>query len=234
MIQSTEEGVMTTHLKEEHTLVTRWAHWITFPVLGVMIWSGLLIYWANDVYRIGIGRWTLFHFFPDWVYDAFGLDHQLAYGMSIHFFFMWPFAINGVIYFVFTLLSGAWRDLLPTSQSPREAVQVIVYELGLRKTPPPQGKYNSAQKLAYTAIVLMGLGSLVTGIAIYRPTQVAWLTSLVGGYRAARLLHFLFMLGFVCFFLIHIVQVIRAGWNNFRSMVIGAELVIEQEAVQHE
>jgi thiosulfate reductase cytochrome b subunit len=147
---------------------------------------------------------------------------------------MWLFAINGVIYFVFTLLSGAWRELLPTWQSAREAVQVIVYELGLRKTLPPQGKYNSAQKLAYTAIVLMGLGSLVTGIAIYRPTQLAWLTSLVGGYRAARLLHFLFMLGFVCFLLIHIVQVIRAGWNNFRSMVIGAELVVEQEAVQHE
>ena len=47
MIQSAEEGVMTTHLKEKHTLVTRWAHWINFPVLGVMIWSGLLIYWAN-------------------------------------------------------------------------------------------------------------------------------------------------------------------------------------------
>jgi hypothetical protein len=47
MIQSAEEGVMTTHLKEKHTLVMRWAHWINFPVLGVMIWSGLLIYWAN-------------------------------------------------------------------------------------------------------------------------------------------------------------------------------------------
>jgi thiosulfate reductase cytochrome b subunit len=234
MIQSAEEGVMTTHLKEKHTLVTRWAHWINFPVLGVMIWSGLLIYWANDVYRIGIGRWTLFHFFPHWVYDAFGLDHRLAYGMSIHFFFMWLFAINGVIYFVFTLLSGAWRELLPTWQSSREAVQVILYELGLKKTLPPQGKYNSAQKIAYAAIVLMGLGSLLTGIAIYRPTQLAWLTFVLGGYQTARLLHFLFMLGYVGFFLIHIGQVIRAGWNNFRSMVIGAELVIEQEAVQHE
>ncbi len=222
---------MITRLQEKHALVTRWAHWITFPALGVMIWSGLLIYWANDVHRIGIGKWTLFHFFPDWVYDAFGLDHQLAYGMSIHFFFMWLFVINGVIYFVFTILSGAWRDLVPTRQSPREAVQVVLYDLGLRRALPPQGKYNSAQKLAYTAVVLMGLGSVVTGIAIYRPTQFASLTSLVGGYRAARLLHFSFMLGFVCFFLDHVVQVIRAGWNNFRSMVVGAELVTEQEAV---
>ena len=35
-----------------------------------MVWSGLLIYWANDVYRIGWGGFTLFHFFPDWFYRA--------------------------------------------------------------------------------------------------------------------------------------------------------------------
>ena len=32
------------------------------------------------------------------------------------------------------------------------------------------------------------------------------------------------------FFLIHITQVIRAGWNNFRAMVIGVEVVGDQEA----
>jgi thiosulfate reductase cytochrome b subunit len=80
----------------------------------------------------------------------------------------------------------------------------------------------------------MGLASLLTGIAIYRPTQLAWLTFVLGGYQTARLLHFLFMLGYLGFFLIHIVQVIRAGWNNFRSMVIGAELVTEREAIPHE
>jgi hypothetical protein len=38
--------------------------WINFPVIMAMIWSGILIYWADSVYRIGIGKWTLFHFFP--------------------------------------------------------------------------------------------------------------------------------------------------------------------------
>ena len=32
------------------------------------------------------------------------------------------------------------------------------------------------------------------------------------------------------FFLIHITQVIRAGWNNFRAMVIGVEVANDQEA----
>jgi hypothetical protein len=32
-------------------------------------------------------------------------------------------------------------------------------------------------------------------------------------------------MGFVGFFLVHVSQVIRAGWGNFRGMVTGLELV---------
>ena len=39
-----------------------------------MIWSGALIYWANDVYRVGLGSFTLFHFFPDWFYNLTGIN----------------------------------------------------------------------------------------------------------------------------------------------------------------
>ncbi|MGH9695077.1 MAG: cytochrome b/b6 domain-containing protein, partial [Bryobacteraceae bacterium] len=55
--------------------------------------------------------------------------------------------------------------------------------------------------------------------------QLAWLTALCGGYTVARLLHFLLTAGYVIFFLVHVLQVILAGWNNFRSMVTGYELV---------
>jgi len=36
-------------------------------------------------------------------------------------------------------------------------------------------------------------------------------------------------IGYVLFFFIHITQVIRAGWNNFRAMVTGYEVVPERE-----
>lgn len=71
----------------------------------------------------------------------------------------------------------------------------------------------------------MGFGSLVTGLAIYKPLQVAWLTSLLGGYEWARAEHFILTLGYVFFFLVHVAQVIRAGWNNFRSMIAGYDVV---------
>ena len=40
-------------------------------------------------------------------------------------------------------------------------------------------------------------------------------------------------IGYVLFFVVHIAQVIRAGWNNFRSMVAGFE-VVEAEEAGHE
>jgi hypothetical protein len=33
------------------------------------------------------------------------------------------------------------------------------------------------------------------------------------------------MIGFVVFFMVHIIQVILAGWSNFRSMITGREMV---------
>ncbi len=44
---------------------------------------------------------------------------------------------------------------------------------------------------------------------------------IAGGYETARLFHFLGMISFVLFFLLHFTQVIRAGWDNFRAMVAG-------------
>jgi thiosulfate reductase cytochrome b subunit len=230
-------------MRSKHPLAIRWCHWVNFPLLALMIWSGLWIYWANDVYRLGIGGFTLFRFFPEGFYRTFGVGHQLARGMAWHFFFMWFFAINGTVYVAYTILSGEWRYLVPNRHSFREAVLVTLHDLGLATlTPPPDppsptgrgvrgegGKFNGAQQIAYTGVILMGFGSLLTGLAIYKPTQFAWLASLLGGYMAARFEHFLLALGYVLFFLIHIAQVIRAGWNNFRGMVSGYELVSSEE-----
>jgi thiosulfate reductase cytochrome b subunit len=216
-------------LEKKHPLAIRWFHWINFPVLIVMIWSGLLIYWANDVYRIGLGNVTLFHFFPERFYSVFHMDHRLAEGMAWHFLFMWFFAINGILYVLYTAFSGEWRSLLPNRHSFKEALQVTLHDLHLSKFHPPRRKFNGAQQIAYTSIILMGAGSLLTGLAIYKPTQFAWLASLFGGYGMARFFHFWLTIGYCLFFLVHVAQVVRAGWNNFRAMVTGYEIVQVEE-----
>jgi thiosulfate reductase cytochrome b subunit len=217
-------------LEAKHPRPVRWMHWINVPLLFGMIWSGLLIYWANDVYRIGFGERTLFRFFPEWFYSTLGLSHRLAEGMAWHFAIMWLFAINGLCYVGYTIASGEWKHLVPNRHSIREAWVVILHDLHLSKVEPPKRKFNAAQQFAYTGVVLMGVGSLVTGLAIYKPTQVARLTSLLGGYEWARWEHFWLTMGYVVFFVIHIAQVIRAGWNNLRAMVTGYEVSIVEEA----
>jgi len=217
----------------KHSLPVRLFHWANVPILALMFWSGLLIYWAYDPYRIEIGGVVLFKFFPSAVYSALGLEHGLATGMAWHFAFAWLFAINGVLYVAYTVWSGHWRELAPTWRTPLDAWQVVLHDLGIRKEPLPPGKFNAAQKLAYTGIIFMGAGSLLTGLAILKPTQLAWLTGLFGGYQSARLIHFALTIGYALFLVVHVAQVIKAGWNNFRAMVAGYEVEPEPQESEH-
>ena len=268
-------------LEKKHPLAIRWFHWINFPVLVIMIWSGVMIYWAVDnnyivengvtkpnpappdgYYQIRIGGWTPVRFFPPALYtppikrgnpefDAlssaqkaeqrtlkpddpryvppripvYNLGSRLAEGMAWHFFFAWFFTINGILYVLYTAISGEWRHLLPNRNTFKEAWQVMLHDLFLSKKHPPRRKFNGAQQLAYSGVIAMGAGSLITGLVIFRPVQFALLATLCGGYPAARLIHFILTIAYVLFFMVHIVQVIRAGWNNFRAMVTGVEVV---------
>ncbi len=220
-------------LERKHLLAIRWMHWINFPVLFVMIWSGLLIYWndsdnayqyAHRVYRIGIGHLTLFRFFPDWFYNLLHVPYHVTQGLGYHFLFMWIFGINGLIYALYVWRSGEWRFMVPERRSFRDAIRVTLVDLHVLKGLPRQTKYNGAQRIAYTSVIVMGAGLLLTGLAIYKPTQLHWLTTMLGGYEMARWLHFWLTMGIVGFFFIHVAQVMLAGWNNFRAMVSGYEI----------
>lgn len=192
----------------------RYCHWLNVPFISIMIWSGLLIYWANPQYLP----------MPDWLAQALFLDHRLAEGMGWHFAIMWLFSINGIVYVSYLLLSGEWREIVPLKRSFGDALDVVRHDLKLRKELPPQpGKINGAQRFAYTGALALGFVVLITGIAIYKPVQVQWLTESLGGYPAARLEHFLCMVLLVGFIFIHLLQVFRAGWKNLCGMITGIE-----------
>ena len=201
---------------EKHSLWIRWTHWINFPVLTAMIWSGVLIYWAHQAYP---------PFFPKGFFQVLNADGNLAEGMALHFTLAWIFTLNGIAYGAYLLLSKSWKDLVPTSRDLRNLGPVLLHELGLSKDAPPQsGKFNPAQQLAYLSVSVMGLLSVLTGLVIYKPIQLHALTRLMGGYETARLIHFILTLSYVGFFVIHVTQVIRAGLTNFQSMVSGFEV----------
>jgi thiosulfate reductase cytochrome b subunit len=194
-----------------------------------MIWSGVLIYWANDVYRIGFGDKTLLKFFPDSFNKALKIPFRLAEGMSLHFFFMWFFTINGIVYFFYLLFSKEYKLIFPNRYSLKEAWLVLLHDLHIKKGLPPQKKYNAAQRIAYTGIIVLGFLIIITGLAIYKPVQLYWLCAMLGGYEWARIEHFTITILFVLFFLVHVLQVVLAGWNNFRGMLTGFEVIKEEK-----
>ena len=199
---------------EKYSRWVRYCHWLNVPFLFIMIWSGLLIYWANDVYI------TL----PNWLYQALFLDHRLAEGMGWHFAVMWFFTLNGIVYVSYLLVSGEWREIVPLRRSFRDAFDVVRHDLGVSHALPPQpGKLNGAQRFAYTGALVLGALAVVTGVAIYKPVQAQWLTEALGGYPLARFEHFMCMVLLSGFVVVHLVQVFRAGWSNLRAMIAGCD-----------
>jgi thiosulfate reductase cytochrome b subunit len=205
---------------KKHAVWIRWFHWVNFPLIFIMLLSGSEIYWADRIYT---------PFIPDTVYHRLGLDYHLAEGLALHFTVMWAFLINGIFYVLYLMASGEWRDLVPTLQSLKDVPLVLLHDFGLRAEPPKQGKFNAAQRMAYFSVIVMAVIAALSGLAIYKPIQVQWLTQLFCGYQTSRWVHFLVAVGFVAFFLVHIIQVIRAGWNNFQSMITGYEVVDDEE-----
>jgi len=144
--------------------------------------------------------------------------------MNLHFFFMWFFLINGLVYFIYLLVSKEYKLVFPNRNSLKESWRVLLHDLHIKRGMPPQKKYNAAQRMAYSGVLVMGFLKVITGLAIYKPAQLNWLTPICGGYEWARAEHFILTLLFVLFFVLHVVQVIIAGWNNFQSMVTGFEV----------
>lgn len=220
----------------KHGRVARWTHWINVPLLAVMIWSGLRIYWADvrDPYGFGVGLvgWHWFDFLPDSVNSALGLERRLAKGMAWHFTFGWLFAVNGVVYGLYLWRSGEWRKIVPERRALGDAWRVVKHDVGFRRSAlPPQGRYNAAQRITYTFVLVLGAFAVLTGLAIYKPSQLSPLTWAFGGYEMARTIHFSITIAFLVFFVVHVLQVARAGWRNFTSMITGYERV--PDGVRH-
>lgn len=94
-VRSADATPASIRLEQKHPLAIRWMHWVNFPVLFTMIWSGLLIYWNDSdnaylhphrVYRVGLGGVTLFRFFPEWFYKTLHVPYHVTEGLGYHFF----------------------------------------------------------------------------------------------------------------------------------------------------
>jgi len=91
----------------------------------------------------------------------------------------------------------------------------------VRRNHPRQGKHNALQKFAYFSLPVLAALAIITGLAVWKPVSLAFLTNMLGGYVYARYWHFLVMLLLVLLSVIHIFMVFTVDPYSIRSMVTG-------------
>lgn len=207
---------------KRHAGVVRLTHWLNAVLLLGMIGSGLQIYLAYPDFG---PRGATYSVPNPWSGEGFPrwarLGGWLAGGLNWHFALAWPFVLTGLLYLGFLAVSGEWRALVFRPRDLRPALQMQLYYLRLRREHPAQGKHNALQKAAYTGIVLVGAIAALTGFAIYKPVQLGWITTLLGGYELARYWHFVTVWIFVAFTLLHVVLVLAVDPASLRGMITG-------------
>jgi thiosulfate reductase cytochrome b subunit len=172
--------------------------------------------------------------FPSWATVPSYRD--LADARRWHFFFAWVFVINGLIYWLTSLINGhIRRDLAPTGADlkPRNVWHEIITHAQLKFPKGEEARhYNVLQKGAYLAVVLVLLPLMVaTGLTMSPGFDAAapWLLDLFGGRQSARTIHFLTAWSVVLFVIVHLVMVVASGtWNNIRSMITGRYAILRE------
>lgn len=200
----------------EHSFAVRFTHWLNAIALIAMAGSGLRIYLAFPAFGDKVPPHDFFRF-P----DSFSLGGWLAGALQWHFTFMWLFVGAGVFYFCYELITGNWRQVVFTRKDAPGLWPMFRHYFLFGPKPEQTETYNSLQKLAYTATILLGVLSTITGLVLYKSAQLSFLVPLLGGYRSVRILHFAALAGFAAFVPGHLVMVVVHGWNNFQSMLTG-------------
>ena len=193
-------------MKTVHPALIRVTHWVNALAILVMVLSGWKIYNASP----------LFDFvFP----DEITMGGWLAGALQWHFAAMWVLVLNGMIYLAYGLFSGHLRRrMFPLS--PAAMARDVFNALRGRLAHDDLSVYNAAQKAAYLVAILLAIGLVLSGLAIWKPVQLYALASLMGDYEGARLLHFFCMAGLVLFVLVHVAMVLLVP-KTFMTMVTG-------------
>jgi thiosulfate reductase cytochrome b subunit len=193
-------------MKTVHPLLVRIAHWVNALTILMMVMSGWKIYNASPLFDFS---------FP----NDLTLGGWLAGALQWHFAAMWLLALNGVIYLAYGILSGHLRrKMLPIT--PRALAADILNALRGRLAHNDLSVYNAVQRAAYLGAIVLAIGLVLSGLAIWKPVQLYWLAALMGDYEGARLIHFFCMAGIVLFVLVHVLMVILVP-RTFLTMITG-------------
>jgi thiosulfate reductase cytochrome b subunit len=203
--------------EQRHHLLLRIAHWAQALAILVMVGSGWRIYNQEPIFPFR---------FPVAVTLGGGIkqtlsrsnDPGVANAIAWHFAGMWLLLGAFLLFLAYGFLSGHfWRSYIPVGPKSffRDFIAAATFRL-----PHTLGVYNAVQRALYIGVLLAVFMMVVSGLAIWKPVQLAWITTLMGGFQGARIVHFLFMAAIVAFLAVHVMLVALVP-KTLQSMVLG-------------
>src|SRR3984893_17761739 len=164
-------------------------HWTNAVAMVLMIMSGWQIFNASPLFDF---RFSSSITLGDWLGGPRLWLHAA----------MWRLMVNGRIYLAQGIAAGRFRKkLLPIT--PGGVISDTKAALTFKLAHDDLTKYNNVQKLLYAGIIIVGIVIVLSGLSIWKPVQLQWLTALFGGYDIARYVHFICMALIVAFLVVH-------------------------------
>lgn len=177
-------------------------HWINIISLILMITSGLQIYNANPVFG-GRAGWH----FP----SLFLLGGWLGGGRHWHFAAVWVYSLNLLWYGLYIFITRRWQRRFAS------VTDLKVLQVGEN----PKRKNYAWHRLVYTAIIPILLLAILSGLAMYKPAQLYWLSGLFGSWQTLRVVHFLTVPIVILFVVVHAFLALRVGsFRLIKSMFL--------------
>lgn len=223
----------------------RFAHFINIIFITLLIRSGIEIlsampklYW-NDHAKPG-SEWVKFtrkkipqdriwtsleeeESYSSWI--ALPGHKNLGLGRHWHFFTIFFWILNGAAYYILLFSSDEWQRLVPTSWDiiPHATHDIISYMTF--QFPSDGNPYNAIQQLTYFGVVFfLGPFMIATGAAMSPAIAARFplYPKIFRGRQAARSLHFLGMVFFVLFIIIHLTMVLSERFaENMGNIILG-------------
>ncbi len=201
-----EEHASPTTAKVIQPAWVRILHWTNAVAMVLMIMSGWQIYNASPLFNFRFA-------------SSITLGGWLGGALLWHFAAMWLLMVNGLIYLALGVATGRFRKkLLPIT--PTGVIADTKAALTGKLSHEDLSKYNYVQKLLYAGIIVVGVVIVLSGLSIWKPVQLQWLTALFGGYDAARYVHFFCMAAIVGFLVVHVLLGLIVP-KSLRAMITG-------------
>ena len=159
-----------------------------------------------------------------------GYRHTIGIARIWHFIVVHGFIVTGVFFIAMLFATEQWRRLVPTSPLVLlQAWNTFVRYATFHMPAEPNGfyGYNALQQIAYfVAVFGFGVLAILTGIAMSPAivNRFQWYPKIFGGRQSARSIHFLTMLGFLGFLVVHVTLIVMTGFaRNMNHIVLGTD-----------